>query len=414
MKAYKSLNVIKRVLPATLACTLFAALVTCVHILTFVKLNIGISLITSISMVISLLLVFRTNTAYDRYWEGRRLWSTVHLCIRNFARTLWVNVKEPTPEDVVAKKTVMNLLLAFAVATKHYLREEFGTFYDDLHPLLRHIPQYATPAALTSSGSSPAPSESWIESSCLSSLSNYYRAKLSNRAYPVNSEVAANLPYEISLYISGYVQQIRNTDHADVPSTNIMHNSLNQLTDCLTGFERIRRTPIPLAYSLHLSISVYLYILALPFQLVGILNWVTIPITFMAAFILLGIESIGAEIENPFGYDSNDLPLDMYCEIIKQELDAISSRPAPTNVRNWGLSSKNKPVESSNATAAELSRLSMEDVREILKENRPQKLPIAHEVVESGFNSNTSTPVLEEVQVLQPKNAEEDDGNQIK
>ena len=77
--------------------------------------------------------------------------------------------------------------------------------------------------------------------------------------------------------------------------------------ECLTGFERILRTPIPLAYSVHLHHAVWLYLLALPYQLVGQLDWWTIAVVGFASFALLGILGIGWEIENPFGYDDNDL-----------------------------------------------------------------------------------------------------------
>lgn len=83
--------------------------------------------------------------------------------------------------------------------------------------------------------------------------------------------------------------------------------------DCLGGFERILRTPIPLAYSVHLHHATWLYLLALPYQLIGSLNWFTIPAVALAAFALLGILGIGWEIENPFGYDDNDLVREVAC-----------------------------------------------------------------------------------------------------
>ncbi|KAF9920640.1 hypothetical protein BGZ67_001100, partial [Mortierella alpina] len=91
-------------------------------------------------MVVSLLLVFRTNTAYDRYWEGRRLWSQMTLSIRNLTRSIWVCVAETETRDLLEKKSAINLLVAFAFATKHYLREEYGYNYDDMIDLLTHIP----------------------------------------------------------------------------------------------------------------------------------------------------------------------------------------------------------------------------------------------------------------------------------
>jgi len=83
--------------------------------------------------------------------------------------------------------------------------------------------------------------------------------------------------------------------------------AVGQLGDYLCSFEKILRTPMPLAYSRHLEHCLHIYILALPFQLVHDLMWITIPVVIVACFAILGILGIGEEIENPFGYDDNDL-----------------------------------------------------------------------------------------------------------
>ncbi|KAL1920936.1 uncharacterized protein VTP21DRAFT_11571 [Calcarisporiella thermophila] len=407
----RSLNVILKVLPGSLLATLWATLLTCLFKLAKVTdLAFPPTFITSVSMVISLILVFRTNTAYDRYWEGRRLWSTVNVSIRNFARIVWVNIKEPTPEDVLLKKTVLNLLLAFAVATKHYLREEFGIDYDDLRHLIHHIPNFDTPAAIK--GQRPLlKKRSGSSFTILSSWKNFHEAKRMNKLITEHLRhegfsQASNLPYEITLYLSSYVQDQRNRDLADVPSTTNLHNALTQLTDCLTGFERIRRTPIPLAYTVHLTISIWVFVFLLPFQLLSSLVWATIPITFAASFILLGIESIGAEIENPFGYDDNDLPLDEYCDIIKQELDAISSRPPPTNLYEWAFSKANKLFETSPTNAKDLTGASMEQVRRMLEAEGPTarrnsvaKYPLINGNDEEARDQSVASSTTEEFKI---------------
>lgn len=77
-----------------------------------------------------------------RYWEGRRHWGTVVTNVRNIARFVWVGVQPRNERDALEKKGCMNLLLAFAVATKHYLRNELGHKYTDLHHLLIHLPEF--------------------------------------------------------------------------------------------------------------------------------------------------------------------------------------------------------------------------------------------------------------------------------
>ena len=83
--------------------------------------------------------------------------------------------------------------------------------------------------------------------------------------------------------------------------------ALNSLVECLSGFERIKRTPIPMAYSVHLYHVIWLYILSLPFQLVESMGWWSIAGVSITAFTFLGILEIGCQIEDPFGYDDNDL-----------------------------------------------------------------------------------------------------------
>jgi ion channel-forming bestrophin family protein len=87
--------------------------------------------------------------------------------------------------------------------------------------------------------------------------------------------------------------------------TKISDNAVGTMTEVQMGTERILHTPLPLAYRISISQITWVYIIMLPFQLVGTLRWITIPATIIAAYIILGILLIGSELENPFGYDVN-------------------------------------------------------------------------------------------------------------
>lgn len=102
-----------------------------------------------------------------------------------------------------------------------------------------------------------------------------------------------------------------------------------QLNEVLVGVERVLQTPLPIAYSIAISQITWVYVMMLPFQLWDDLRWVTIPGCIFAAYIILGIAAIGREIENPFGMDVNDLPLEAYCEELECDLDYTMSNPAP-------------------------------------------------------------------------------------
>jgi len=85
--------------------------------------------------------------------------------------------------------------------------------------------------------------------------------------------------------------------------------------------ETIRNTPIPIAHQIHLKQVLALYLCVLPFALIGQdgMGWWAVPIVVLVAFTLYGIEGIGAQIEDPFGYDRNDIKMDAIVEDTKVE-----------------------------------------------------------------------------------------------
>ncbi|KIJ64004.1 hypothetical protein HYDPIDRAFT_175742 [Hydnomerulius pinastri MD-312] len=119
------------------------------------------TLITVFGTVLGFVISYRTTSSFERYNEGRRLWSQIVLGSRTFARTIWFHVPESFGEEecrartLVEKKTMINLLEGYAVAVKHYLRGEDGIFYADLYPLVKFLPSYALPASIPSTADLP-------------------------------------------------------------------------------------------------------------------------------------------------------------------------------------------------------------------------------------------------------------------
>ncbi|KDQ06561.1 hypothetical protein BOTBODRAFT_39527 [Botryobasidium botryosum FD-172 SS1] len=122
--------------------------------------NLGVNpqMITVLGTVIGFTITFRTTSAYDRYWEGRKLWTSFHTCSRNLAQIIWIHVplenKKPadssSAEDpqyrlksIIEKKTMINVIEAMGPAVK--LRDEPGILYEDLYPLLSGLPHFASP-----------------------------------------------------------------------------------------------------------------------------------------------------------------------------------------------------------------------------------------------------------------------------
>ncbi|TFY80474.1 hypothetical protein EWM64_g3539 [Hericium alpestre] len=107
---------------------------------------------------------------------------------------------------------------------------------------------------------------------------------------------------------------------------NAMNLLIQSMVDQMTNLERIANTPIPKSYGIHLKQCVSLYLFCLPFTLIKELGWFMVPVVTAISFTFMGIEGIADEIEMPFGYDDSDLPLDRYCQDLKEEIDYIIDR----------------------------------------------------------------------------------------
>jgi len=270
-------SVIPAVIGRVFFCGFFGFLVSLLY---YFKIPLSWEILSSVvpSVVLGLLLVFRTNTAYERFWEGRKCWGTLVNNVRNLARYIWVTIIENEPEDRIKKEAALRLLVAFAVATKLHLRSE--PINEEIEDLL--------------------------------SASQYSKLKTMN-----------NPPLEVAFWLGDYLQQQHNRECINTYQLTHLYSVLDSMVDMLGACERILKTPIPLAYVIHLKQLLLIYCLLLPFELVSSLNWWTGPIVGLVSFTLFGIEEIGIEIENPFGHDANDLPLDTICDTMRRNIEDL-------------------------------------------------------------------------------------------
>jgi predicted membrane chloride channel (bestrophin family) len=147
-------TVVNDIWPEVLFFSLIATMVTLVSELTRHKLQVSNQMLTVLGTVLGLVISFRTSSAYERYQDGRKMWSNIMLASRNIAMAVWIHVpfkrvdsetKETKPilESVIEKKSIINLIQAFSVSIKHFLRAEPGIYYEDLYPLICFLPRYA-------------------------------------------------------------------------------------------------------------------------------------------------------------------------------------------------------------------------------------------------------------------------------
>ena len=106
----------------------------------------------------------------------------------------------------------------------------------------------------------------------------------------------------------------------------VLENEIEKLSNIQGACERIRFTPIPFGYAIHLKRILLIYLITLPFGFVKSLHWWSIPLMVLVFFTMIGIELIGEEIEDPFGKDVNDLPIDELQDKIEANIDEINER----------------------------------------------------------------------------------------
>jgi len=145
----------------------------------------------------------------------------------------------------------------------------------------------------------------------------------SDEDLPEEQDADMSLPMEILFRISLFLNQAKAAGKIESPFVVSCTGSIDTLMNAFTAFERILHTPIPKAYDIHLKQGVVLYVVTLPFTLVAEMGFLTIPVVALVAFTLFGVIAIGTQIENPFGYDSNDLPLSHYCDQLKKEVEWV-------------------------------------------------------------------------------------------
>ncbi|HEU4535463.1 MAG TPA: bestrophin family ion channel [Polyangiaceae bacterium] len=229
-------------------------------------------------VALSLLLVFRTNSSYDRFWEGRKLWGGIVNECRNLARASGVFLRE-APEIY---RLLLRWTAVFPYAAAASLRGKI-----DLGPVADALPV--------------------------------------DRVDRVRS--AQHVTLAVARELSALLDEGRRRGLYQEYAQLGLDQNVQLLIDYVGGCERIYKTPLPFAYMVHLRRALVLYCGTLPFALVDQLGWLTIVATMVVTYIFFGIEEIGVEIENPFGHDDNDLPLEAICETIRANVLALLPSP---------------------------------------------------------------------------------------
>ena len=282
-------SVLPRILPALLVNIGVASLVTWSHGDLF-KLKITLTTIpfTLIGLPLSIFLGFRNNAAYDRFWEGRKLWGELVLRSRHCARQCLSLIDYPVPALASEGLADIRVRMVYrAIAFNHAVRD-----------MLRDQPSGPGMQALL------LPAEA---------------AQMAG---------AANKPDFLMLRMGMDLRRCLKEERIDPCLAVAIDATLSGLSGAAASCERIRNTPVPFSYTLLLHRTAYLYCFLLPFGLVDSIGFMTPFVVAIVAYTFFGLDALGDEIEEPFGLESNDLPLDAICRAIEIDLRSALRDPA--------------------------------------------------------------------------------------
>ncbi len=217
---------------------------------------------TLIGIALSIFMSFRNSACYDRWWEGRKLWGQLIIACRSFARQV-------SALDEGDRRRMLMTLTRFAAMLASQLR---------------------------ASGAADAPP-----------------IDLSGPPNPADlllRDVGADC---LAMMASGRINPIH---------YSMLEGQLSALSQVQAGCERIATTPVPFAYSLLLHRTAYIFCLILPFALAGTLSWWTLLPVLLVAYTFFGLDALGDQLEDPFGLEPNDLPLDAMVRIVERDMRA--------------------------------------------------------------------------------------------
>ena len=233
-----------------------------------------LSLIYSLlGFVLSLLLVFRTNTAYDSWWEGRKLWGQLVNDSRNFA--IKINAILANDDDY----------------NRSFFRKSISYFP---HLLSRHLSKESTEFALD---------ESY------------------NELY--DAEKAQHPPVSLVNMMMNRILHLHRENKISGEQMIFLDKQLSGFLEVCGGCERIKNTPIPFSYSSFVKKFILTYVLILPVSQVATVGYAMIPLTVFVFYVLMSLELIAEEIEDPFSNDENDLPTEQMAQNIEKNVQQI-------------------------------------------------------------------------------------------
>ena len=280
LKSLPSSRILKRVKYNILFCTFWTALWTYFFKSASAKMNFikilsyPASVHSIVGTALGLLLVFRTNASYDRFWEGRKLWSTVVVACRDIISHAYVHL------DKSFHKKIANLVISYSISLKQHIQgesiiAEFQPFLNDESDLEKVVTQRNAP--------------------------NFLLRNLMVEVHTALKSCVSD-PVVAAMYEKDF------------------SSSFHALAGAAASCERIVKQPVPLAYTRHTSRFLSLYLLTLPLTLIPSLGWAAVPTMLAISWSFLSVQEIGLFIEDPFNKEYQIIPLNQLILVLRSDI----------------------------------------------------------------------------------------------
>lgn len=220
------------------------------------------SLAAGISFALALLVGFRINRSYDRWWEARKQWGS----LVNVSRNLAVKVRELRQPELAERQRVHDLIVAFAYGLKDHLRNE---------PELQKLDGFET-----------------------------------------SQDSPGHLPTYLARQIYRLFYHWNNEGWLDAGRLLTLDSEARMMLEICGACERIKNTLMSTSWRAFSLQCIVLVLLILPLGLADEFGWVAVPATVLIAYLVVAGEVIARTVEEPFGFHEDQLNLQALCEAI--------------------------------------------------------------------------------------------------
>ncbi|KAJ3165262.1 hypothetical protein HDU88_004347 [Geranomyces variabilis] len=405
---YKN-TIIPNVAPVIAALALWAASVVLAHRSIGWSLGIDDKLIGILGGSLAMLLAFRSNRGFERYWQGAQLWTSLTTQIRNLSRLIWNGISCPDDISEQEKLQVMKMLLAVAIATNSLVEitSAAATAVIDAQQVLLENGDTAASASIIMAEPSPDGNNT-MSADVISvvqpvrrrakstadrprkipplillrtrphlgkhstahmaapAISHHRKPRSTFSASPPPSSIAAampeegfiasaatapgapsppaagagsrhaseapeigggglviNAPLDIIHRISAYIRRQRKNGLVDVEDNPSITSAIGSMINAVSKFEQILYVPMPTYYDVLLKQILLAYFIMLPFQIVRNTGWLAVPVVMISALAYFGVDALADAVQDPFGTDESDLPIDYFLLKLQGDIEYI-------------------------------------------------------------------------------------------